>query len=155
MGVLGAPAPFPTSARDAIAFRSGGCVPLESSPIQGSTPDSSVLGMADGSATAAKLRGYEMQRLPLGQYGRARSARFGQRHYTAFWLGKKGSDLRIRDSKSRALPLGHSPTPETLYSIRANAAIGIILFFPRQWKIYHFQKEASEHLVSFKRRTEC
>src|SRR5438874_233954 len=30
------------------------------------------------------------------------------------WLGRKDSNLRIRDPKSRALPLGHAPTrPET------------------------------------------
>src|SRR5438128_11303581 len=28
----------------------------------------------------------------------------------ANWLGRKDSNLRIRDPKSRALPLGHAPT---------------------------------------------
>src|SRR5215217_9208632 len=29
---------------------------------------------------------------------------------TTMWLGRKDSNLRIRDPKSRALPLGHAPT---------------------------------------------
>ncbi len=37
---------------------------------------------------------------------------------TNFWLGRKDSNLRIRDPKSRALPLGHAPTLGSgLYSL--------------------------------------
>src|SRR5437588_2910566 len=38
------------------------------------------------------------------------------------WLGRKDSNLRIRDPKSRALPLGHAPTrPETSREILGEA----------------------------------
>jgi hypothetical protein len=32
------------------------------------------------------------------------------------WLGREDSNLRIRDPKSRALPLGHAPPPVLPYS---------------------------------------
>jgi hypothetical protein len=32
----------------------------------------------------------------------------------AKWLGRKDSNLRIRDPKSRALPLGHAPSHASL-----------------------------------------
>src|SRR5215470_6277815 len=39
------------------------------------------------------------------------------------WLGRKDSNLRIRDPKSRALPLGHAPPHEFLYGSEQLGAV--------------------------------
>src|SRR5262245_33031001 len=39
------------------------------------------------------------------------------------WLGRKDSNLRIRDPKSRALPLGHAPPHKFLYGSERLGAV--------------------------------
>src|SRR5262249_54350116 len=39
------------------------------------------------------------------------------------WLGRKDSNLRIRDPKSRALPLGHAPPREFLHGVDRLGAV--------------------------------
>ena len=41
--------------------------------------------------------------------------------YSLLWLGRKDSNLRMRDSKSRALPLGDAPTLKS-EGLKFNAA---------------------------------
>ncbi len=47
----------------------------------------------------------------------AQESRYSRLHpRVQFWLGREDSNPRIRDPKSRALPLGHAPTTLVTYS---------------------------------------
>src|SRR6185503_10458332 len=76
----------------------------------------------------------------------------------AGWLGRKDSNLRLRDSKSRALPLGHAPTGSlALGSLargrlfaggRASLFALLVLFGRRSARrVSHLLAVDSEHLL--------
>src|SRR5262245_13734545 len=67
------------------------------------------------------------------------------------WLGRKDSNLRIRDPKSRALPLGHAPPHEFLYG---SERLGAVQTLSVDETSSHEQgKMAFKHRVETQKRT--
>src|SRR5215510_503723 len=103
-------------------FRSPNPVDINPSPLSGLLILSVPVDVPRASnASNANLRPASAATAATARRARLRT-RFARAPAQA-WLGRKDSNLRIRDPKSRALPLGHAPPHEFLYGSEQLGAV--------------------------------